>query len=380
MGRSLEAKSCSRSALTSLIAIALTSVAAFGGESLLGPVDASGHHAAVVARTGGGYAAAWRDEDGVRFRVLDAEGRPTSDLKMLATAGSAAYGALDVGATSDSGFVVVWAAGAKLWSIRCDASAACSDAALIGAADRDIFYARIQTTPRGHLVAYVKPRPNPDSSDFGALVLQRLDGSARAIGAPRTLTPPGRLDYEPDLRVTAQGGYVVAWSRWGGEARFGDVFVQSFTAHDRPRGDARSLRVEFREADQGFPAVFLRPDGSGAVVIVDHEEQLTAQDFDRRGGLASPARAVLVTNPPRSLAPPQVVVGADDEPLAVVHSVGGGLAVALFGGAGPRAFPGHAGRIARSAVTGDHSSVVVWFAVAHGAPRGAVRAQRIEVP
>ena len=150
----------------------------------LGSVRSAGFVGAVAARTGGGYVAAWRDADGVRFRVLDETAQPLGGVRVLPAEPALLLGALDVGASADSGFVVVWASGTKLWSARCGESAECSRPAVVGVADHGILEARLERRGNAHLLAFVRPRPSLGSFEFGSLVVQRLDGSARASSPP----------------------------------------------------------------------------------------------------------------------------------------------------------------------------------------------------
>ena len=252
-----------------------------GGEFRVNAVTQGGQHQPAVAGLAGGplaggFVAVWYDAGAsaggyVRARLYGADGTPTSDEIRVATTVLSTNQQPDVASFADGGFVAVWSGwasgGYDIRAQRFDPSGAQVGGEIVvntTAAGSQTEPQVVVTADGGFAVVWTDQNPS-DGSGYG-IYTQRFAANGAAVGGEVLVnTVTASNQWEPSIGALTDGGTVIAWrSDSGLDGSAAGVFAQRFAADGTPVG-GQFLVNETTTNNQYEPAVLGLAGGGFAI-------------------------------------------------------------------------------------------------------------------
>ncbi|WP_159690023.1 PKD domain-containing protein [Cognatazoarcus halotolerans] len=257
----------------------------------------------------GGYVVVWTDQSdadgngyGVYGQRYDADDNPVGSEFLVNTVTTSQQHQPDVIGLSTGGFVVAWSSGAgqdgsgesiMAQMYAADGSAVGSEFVVNTTAQSTQQTPVIAATPDGgFIVAWHNAYYSSENSEYSDVFFQRYDASGTPLGAETQANPTGMgttTQYQPDITVLGNGGFVVVWTdQSGADGNGAGVFGQVFDASGNALagGDFQANSYITGAQDNAQVAALK---GGGFVVVWDSEGEdlsstgIYAQRFDDAG-------------------------------------------------------------------------------------------------
>lgn len=264
---------------------------------------------AVVASFGDGrYVAVWTSfgqdgsSDGVYARLFDGDGSPSSDEFVVNVTTAGAQNNPHVDVLNDGTFIVIWddssgadgdGAGILGRRFAADGTPLSGELVLNGTTASDQFASKIAALADGGFAVVFD-----DTSSFPLTTKVRIFDNDGIETVPEFFvdpSPSGTNQQFPNIAALADGGFVVTWQEFPGDA---DLYAQAFDARGVSRFDAflvTAANAGYQaEASLAPMAVAGLTGGEFVVVWTDNASDwsstsIFAEVFDAAGGLLQPA-------------------------------------------------------------------------------------------
>lgn len=248
----------------------------------------------VATAPDGRFVVVWRDGGpvspgvtmaSIKARLFDPAGRPLGGEILVSRIRADAFGAPSVSLRADGGFVVVWGGGVENPFIAFGRRYAADGRALGGRFRLSRMTGRNQFEPDiamaadgGFVAVWAQADGGVTEGPTTDILFRRFGPDGRPRGPEAVAIGGFEEQSSPRIAMRANGDFVVVGQHWAGEGSFYDVVARLFSSAGTARGEAFLVNNDsiVPEVSQFDPAVAMTSDGRFAISWTDR-----AADFGR---------------------------------------------------------------------------------------------------
>lgn len=186
----------------------------------------------------------------------------------------------DITTLDDGSYIIAWYdggnAGAGIYTQRYDAAGNKIGGETSAVASLGAYVHKVAGLPDGGYVIVW------DRGEWNDISLQRFDASGNKVGDEiRVNSTEASGQFDPDVAVLDDGGYVVSWTSWH-EGNWTGIYAQRYDASGNTVGGEIHVNA-ITKGLQESPAITALNDGGYLITWVSLEKNICAQRYDEAG-------------------------------------------------------------------------------------------------